>query len=137
VWNLAAAALPAMLRRPEPRTGRFVAVASAAAHRGLLHLSAYTAAKHAVAGLVRSLAQDLAGTGVTAAGVSPGSTDTAMLRATAALYGLDGIEPLLGSMPLGRVVDPAEVAAAIRMLCEPGAAAFTGALLNPDGGFTA
>jgi len=137
VWNLAAAAVPALLARPEPRTGRFVAVASAAAHRGLLHLSAYSAAKHAVVGLVRSLAQDLAGTGVTAAAVSPGSTDTAMLRATAALYGLDTVEPLLASMPLRRAVAPAEVAAAIRMLCGADAAAFTGAVLNPDGGFTA
>ncbi len=46
-------------------------------------------AKHAVVGIVRGLAADLVGTGVTACAVSPGSTDTAMLRATAEIYGVD------------------------------------------------
>ena len=137
VWNTAAAVVPVMLRRPAPRTGRFVAVASAAGQRGLLHLAAYSAAKHAVVGLVRALAQDLAGTGVTASAVSPGSTDTAMLRATAALYGLDGTAPLVEGMPLGRAVGAAEVARAICWLCTPEAALFTGAVLAADGGFTA
>src|SRR5690606_2413245 len=86
VWNTAAAAVPAMLAGPDPRQCRFVAVASAAASQGLFHLSAYNATKHAVVGIVKGLAADLVGTGMTASAVSPGSTDTAMLRATAALY---------------------------------------------------
>ena len=86
VWNTAAAAVPAMLAGPDPSGCRFVALASAAGSRGLFHLAAYNAAKHAVVGLVRGLAADLAGTGVTACAVSPGSTDTAMLAATADLY---------------------------------------------------
>ena len=135
--EFAAAAIPAMLRRPEPRTGRFVAVASSAADRGLLHLSAYCAAKHAVVGLVRALAHDLRGTGVTASAVSPGSMDTDMLTATAALYGLAEVGPLADSMPLGRVLEAAEVAAAVCWLCGPESVAVTGSVLHADGGFTA
>jgi SDR family mycofactocin-dependent oxidoreductase len=93
VWNTAAACIPLMLAAPAPSGCRFVAVASAAGDRGLFHLSAYSTAKHAVIGLTRSLAADLVGTGVTAVAVSPGSTRTAMLDATAALYGLEvGLE---------------------------------------------
>ena len=86
--TLARVAEPALLRRPEPRSGRFVAVASAAATRGLPLLAAYCAAKAGVTGLVRALAVELGGTGVTANAVSPGSTDTAILAESARLYGL-------------------------------------------------
>ena len=57
----ARAGIPALLRRPAPRQGRFLAVASAAAARGMPMLAAYGAAKAGVAGLVRGLAADLAG----------------------------------------------------------------------------
>lgn len=137
VWNLAAATVPAMLRRREPRAGRFVALASAAAHRGLWHLSAYCSAKHAVIGLVRGLAADLRGTGVNAVAVSPGATDTEMLCATAELYGLDGIAALADGHLVGRVLDPPEVAAAVRWVCSPDSAAVTGTVVHADGGFTA
>ena len=83
VANLASAAVPEMLRRPQPRRGRFIAVASAAAHRGLYHLAAYSASKAACVGLVRGLAADLRGRGITANVVSPGSTRAAMLQRTA------------------------------------------------------
>ena len=88
VLNLARAAVPALLRRPEPRRGRFLAVASAAATRGLPMLAAYCAAKAGVAGFVRALAAELGGTGVTANAVSPGSTQTPILDESARLYGL-------------------------------------------------
>ena len=80
VLNLARVAIPALLRRPEPRSGRFLAVASAAATRGLPMLAAYCASKAGVTGLVRALAVELGGTGITANAVSPGSTATAMLN---------------------------------------------------------
>jgi SDR family mycofactocin-dependent oxidoreductase len=131
--NLARAAVPALLRRPEPRTGRFVALASAAAHRGLWHLAGYNAAKHAVLGLTRGLAADLRGTGVTATAVSPGSTRTAMLDATAALYGLADVAELAADQD--RVLEAAEVAAAVCWLCGPTSAAVTGSTLHADGGF--
>jgi SDR family mycofactocin-dependent oxidoreductase len=137
VANLARAAVPAMLAAPQPRTGRFVALASAAAHKGLWHLAAYNAAKHAVVGLIRGLATDLRGTGVTAAAVSPGSTDTAMLAATARLYHLADVAEFAQHQLVERILDPAEVAAAVCWLCSPEASAVTGTVLHADGGFTA
>ncbi|MET9824581.1 mycofactocin-coupled SDR family oxidoreductase [Streptomyces sp. NPDC006349] len=137
VAHLARAAVPALLERPAPRSGRFVALASAAAHRGLWHLAGYNAAKHAVVGLVRGLAADLRGTGVTAMAVSPGSTRTAMLDASADLYGLDDAEQFAQHQLVDRLLEPAEVAAAVCWLCGPDASAVTGTVIHADGGFTA
>ncbi len=78
VRRLATAAVPTLLDAPLPRAGRVVAVASAAGMLGLRRLAAYSASKHAVIGLVKGLAADLAGTGVTANAVCPGSTRTAL-----------------------------------------------------------
>jgi SDR family mycofactocin-dependent oxidoreductase len=130
------AAVPVMLRAPAPRDGRIVAVASAAGQLGLRHLAAYSAAKHAVVGLVRGVAMDLAETGITANAVSPGSTRTAMLDASAAIYDLKDPEELGRQQPLGRSIAPSEVAAAIAWLCSPASSAMTGAVLNVDGGLT-
>ncbi|MFF9277877.1 mycofactocin-coupled SDR family oxidoreductase [Streptomyces griseosporeus] len=137
VARLARAAVPALLRRPQPRSGRFVALASAAAHRGLWGLGAYCAAKHAVAGLVRGLACDLRGTGVNALAVSPGSTRTDMLRATADLYGLPDVDALADRQLTGRPLDPEEVAAVVAWACSADSFAVTGSVLHADGGFTA
>ena len=95
VLTLARVAVPALSRRPEPRRGRFVAVASAAATRGLPMLAAYCAAKAGVARVRPRLAAELAGTGVTANAVSPGSTTTSILDESARLYGLPrpGLSP--------------------------------------------
>jgi SDR family mycofactocin-dependent oxidoreductase len=134
VLNLARAAIPALLRRPEPRGGRFLAVASAAATKGLPQLAAYCAAKAGVAGLVRSLAVELAGTGVTANAVSPGSTNTAMLTESARLYGLPFSEAFAAQQPHGRLLDPAEVAAVLTFLAGPDSSAITGAIVPVDGG---
>ena len=134
VLNLARAAVPALLRRPEPRRGRFLAVASAAATRGLPMLAAYCAAKAGVAGFVRALAAELGGTGVTANAVSPGSTQTPILDESARLYGLSGASAFAAQQPLGRLVSPAEVAAVIAFLAGDGASAMTGAVVPVDGG---
>ncbi|TDD39176.1 mycofactocin-coupled SDR family oxidoreductase [Saccharopolyspora elongata] len=133
--NLARAAVPAMLGAPEPRRGRFVALASAAAHTGLWRLGAYCAAKHAVLGLVRGLAADLQGTGIGAVAVSPGSTRTDMLRATAALYGLSNMDDLARHQLVNRLLEPEEVAAAVAWACSPEASAINGTVLHADGGF--
>lgn len=136
IFHLARAAVPALLRRPEPRSGRFVAIASAAAHRGLWHLAGYNAAKHAVVGLIRGLASDLRGTGVTATAVSPGSTRTAMLDATAELYQLGDVEEFAQHQLVERLLDPEEVAAAVCWLCSTQSSAITGTVVHADGGFT-
>src|SRR5207244_6066797 len=125
VLSLARAAVPALLRRPAPRSGRFLAVASAAATRGLPMLAAYCAAKAGVTGLIRALAAELADSGVTANAVSPGSTDTPMLAESARLYGLPGRESFAGQQPLGRLVSAEEVATALVWLAGPGSSGMT------------
>lgn len=132
--NLARVTVPSMLRRPEPRSGRFLAVTSAAATRGLPMLAAYCAAKAGVAGLVRALAVELGPTGVTAAAVSPGSTDTDILAESARLYALPSADAFGAQQPIGRLLDAREVAAVLAFLAGPASGAVTGAIVAVDGG---
>jgi SDR family mycofactocin-dependent oxidoreductase len=134
VINLARVAVPALLRHPEPRHGRFLAVASAAATRGLPMLAAYCAAKSGVAGFIRALGAELRDSGVTANAVSPGSTATPILDESARLYGLPSADTFAAQQPLGRLLDPAEVAAVLAFLAGDGASAMTGAVIPVDGG---
>lgn len=134
VWNTAAAVVPAMLAGPDPSGCRFVAFASSAGERGIFHLAAYTTAKHAVVGLVRGLAADLVGTGVTAVAVSPGATDTQMLAATADLYGVTA-DDLAQHQLLQRRLSPDELAATVAFACSREGAALNGSVINADGGF--
>lgn len=136
VLNLARVSVPALLRRAEPRSGRFVAVASAAATRGLNGLAAYCAAKAGVTGFVRGLATDLAGTGVTANAVSPGSTMTAALDASARLYDLPDVSGFIAQQPIGRLLEPDEIAAALAWVAGPDSSGMTGAVLAVDGGLS-
>jgi len=136
--NLFHAVLPAML---EQRRGRLIAIASTAGHRGYPYVSAYVAAKHAVVGLVKSLALETARSGVTVNAVCPGYADTDMVAS-----GLDTIaaktgksrEQALAEMvrdnPQGRLIAPDEVAAAVLYLCGPGSDAVTGQSLMINGG---
>lgn len=137
VWRLAKAAIPSMLERPEPRSGRFVALASTAGAQGLPQLAAYSAAKHGVVGLVRSMAAELAPLGITANAIAPGSTATAMLQASAALYGLADPEEFAEHHLLPRLIAPDEVAALVAWVCGPESSGVTGALLPVDAGMTA
>jgi SDR family mycofactocin-dependent oxidoreductase len=134
VLSVARAAIPALLRRPEPRSGRFLAVASAAATRGMPMLAAYCAAKAGVAGLIRALGAELADTGVTANAVSPGSTDTAILAESARLYDLAGARAFAAQQPMRRLLEPREVAAVLAFLAGPGSSGMTGAVVPVDGG---
>jgi SDR family mycofactocin-dependent oxidoreductase len=137
VFNIARATVPSMLAAPAPRNGRFIAVASAAAHHGLPQLAAYSAAKHGVAGLVKALSAELSDSGVTANAVCPGSTATGMLDASAAIYGISDRDVFADQARIGRLIDPDEIAATIEWLGVDAPSALTGSIIDVDGGFRA
>jgi len=132
--RLAEATIPGMLSAGR---GRFVAIASAAALRAMPQLAAYSAAKAAVVGYVRALAADLAGTGVLANVVCPGSTRGSMLAASADVYDLPSQDEFAGQQLVRRLLEPREIAAAVVWLCGSKASAVTGTVVPVDGGLTA
>jgi SDR family mycofactocin-dependent oxidoreductase len=134
VVTAARISIPALLRLPEPRNARFIAVASAAATRGIPMLAAYCAAKAGVVALVRALAVELRGTGITANVVSPGSTRTPLIEESARLYQLDSPETFAEQQPHGRLLEPDEIAAMLVWLAGPAASGVTGASIAVDGG---
>jgi 3-hydroxybutyrate dehydrogenase len=105
--------------------GRIVAVASLAGLKGYAYVSAYCAAKHAAVGLVRALALETEGTGVTVNAVCPGYADTDLVRESVAnIVNKTGrteevaLNALLGEEQ-DRLLTPAEVAQAVLDLCNP------------------
>jgi SDR family mycofactocin-dependent oxidoreductase len=136
VMTASRVAIPALLERPQPRRGRFLAVSSAGALRGLPMLAAYCAAKAGVAGLIRALGAELRGSGVTANAIAPGSTRTPILDESARLYALENAEAFADQQPLERLIEPAEVAALLAWLAGPDADAMTGAIIPVDGGLS-
>jgi 3-hydroxybutyrate dehydrogenase len=138
VVHVVRAMLPGMLER---RSGRIIVTASTASLKGYGYVAPYVAAKHAVLGLVRSLALETAGRGVTVNAVCPGYADTDMtsetLRIIAGKTGRshdEALASLLAGNPLGRLVSPDEVAAACIYLAGDAAAAVTGVALPIAGG---
>jgi 3-hydroxybutyrate dehydrogenase len=124
--------------------GRIVNVASTAGLKGYAYVSAYVAAKHGLVGLTRALAVEFARTGVTVNAVCPGYTDTPMLDgaiekivAKTKRSADDARASLAASNPMGRLITPEEVAAAVGYLCLPAAGSVTGKTLAIDGGETA
>jgi NAD(P)-dependent dehydrogenase (short-subunit alcohol dehydrogenase family) len=125
----------------EREQGRIVTVASVAGMVGAPYIAAYTAAKHAAIGLMRATAAEVAGTGITANAVCPGYVDTPMTDASVIrLAGRTGRSPdemrsaLASTSPLGRMITPEEVAAAVAYLASPEAAPVNGQTLVLDGG---
>jgi NAD(P)-dependent dehydrogenase (short-subunit alcohol dehydrogenase family) len=121
--------------------GRIVNVASTASHVGSPYIAAYAAAKHAVLGLTRVMAAELAGTGVTANAVCPTFVRTEMTDRTIANIAHrtgrtpdDAERSLAAASALGRLLEPAEVAAAVAYLCSDAAAAVNGQSIVLDGG---
>ena len=132
------AVLPGMKDRPY---GRIVAVASTAGLKGYPYVSAYSAAKHAVVGLVRSLALELAATAVTVNAVCPGFTDTDLVSASienimkkTRRSREQALAELARHNPQGRLIDPAEVADTVVWLCGEKASAITGQAIAVAGG---
>jgi NAD(P)-dependent dehydrogenase (short-subunit alcohol dehydrogenase family) len=132
------AVLPGMLERD---AGRVVTVASTAGRAGARYTAAYTASKHAAVGLVRAAAAEVVGTGVTVNAVCPAFVRTDMTHASVARImartgrGEEEAEAALAGMaPLGRLLEPAEVAFAVAFLAAPEAGAINGQTLVLDGG---
>jgi NAD(P)-dependent dehydrogenase (short-subunit alcohol dehydrogenase family) len=121
--------------------GRIVTVASTAGRIGSRYTAAYSASKHAAVGLMRAVAAEVAGTGVTANAVCPTYVRTDLTRrAIARIVGAtdrseeDAEAALVASSPLGRLLEPDEVAFAVAFLAAPAAAAINGQTLVLDGG---
>jgi len=130
--------LPGMAKRGH---GRVINIASTAGLKGYAYVSAYAAAKHALVGLTRSVALEVAAQGITVNALCPGYAETDLLRESLARIvartGRSEAEAraeLLRGNPQGRFIQPEEVAAAALFLCRPEASAITGQAIAITGG---
>jgi NAD(P)-dependent dehydrogenase (short-subunit alcohol dehydrogenase family) len=121
------ACLPGMRERG---WGRIVAISSGAAKTGLRGQVAYSASKAGLLGMVKTLAAENVHRGITANAVLPGMVATEKVRAMPD----EVLERLMPLLPSGRMVEPAEIAAAVSYLCSDEAAQVTGQEIAVDGG---
>lgn len=132
VFHCLQAELPLML---EAGTGAIVNTTSLQAHLSYPRTAAYTAAKHGVLGLTRTIAKEYAGQGIRCNAVSPGIVETALTAGV--INSPEFRAPLLAGIPLGRFATPADIAKAAVWLCSEEAAYINGAVLGADGGYRA
>ena len=124
--------------------GRIINIASIASLRGFPYVSGYCASKHAVLGLTRAVALEVATQGITVNAICPGYVDTDIVRAAIAeIVSKTGrtedeaMEHFTQSNPQGRLIEASEVASAVSWLCSDGTASVTGQAIAIDGGGTA
>ena len=136
----AQAALKSMRERG---SGRIINIASTAGLKGYAYTSAYTASKHGVVGMTRSLALELASTGITVNSVCPGFTDTDIVADAAANIQSktgrsqeEALAELVKHNPQGRLISPAEVADAVLWLCQNSSCSINGQAIVVAGGET-
>jgi 3-oxoacyl-[acyl-carrier protein] reductase len=127
VFRLARAVMRGMIKA---RGGRIVNITSVVGSAGNAGQVNYAAAKAGVAGLTRSLAKELGSRGITVNCVAPGFIDTDMTKSLAPAQ----IEALTGQIPLGRLGQPEDIAAAVAFLVSPAASYVTGTTLHVNGG---
>lgn len=126
----------------EEGRGSIVNIASVAGIRATRNLAAYGASKHAVVGLTRSAASDLAGHGIRVNAICPGPVDTRMMAALDELRAARSADPateqgrIAAKVPLGRYARPAEIAGMVAYLASGAAAFVTGSAMVIDGGLT-
>ena len=125
--RLTRACLRGMLKA---RDGRIISISSIVGYSGNPGQAGYAAAKAGLAGFSRSLAHEIAARGITANVIAPGFIDTDMTRALAD----EQRERLIATIPLGRLGQPADVAAAVAWLASPAAGYVTGQTIHVNGG---
>jgi NAD(P)-dependent dehydrogenase (short-subunit alcohol dehydrogenase family) len=126
-WRTAKRVIPAMMKA---RWGRIITMSSVGAYIGAPGQTNYAASKAGLIGLTRSIAREYASRGITANVVAPGTIATDML----AVLGETKLAAIADQVPVGRIGDAGEVAAAVRFLASDEAAYITGAVLPVDGG---